>query len=104
MTVAVAQNLEAERALLGGMLLDNRCIPDAAEKFPTTPALQRERETWIGPFSSFANQEIFDAIAALFRKGREVDPLTVGEVLERAGRYQAIGGAPYLCALEEDIV
>lgn len=105
------QNLEAERALLGGMLLDNRKIPDVLSRIPpralefgarvNTANGERVDEPL---FSNFANQEIFETILAIWREGHGVDLTTLGEQLDKQGRYEAVGGAPYLAGLEEEIV
>lgn len=109
----VPQNLEAERALLGGMLLDNRKIPEVIEAIPPQarrgPARPARPARSAGAreeplFSDFANQEIFEVILDLFERDSGADLTTVAEELERRGRYQAIGGAAYLASLEEEMV
>jgi replicative DNA helicase len=109
------QNLEAERALLGGMMLDNRRIADVIENLPAqvrrglgagaSPASIRKSRSIEEPlFSDFANQEIFEVIVALFERDRGADLTTVAEELERRGRFQAVGGAAYLASLQEEMV
>jgi replicative DNA helicase len=109
------QNLEAERALLGGMMLDNRRIADVIENLPAqvrrglgagaSPASIRKSRSIEEPlFSDFANQEIFEVIVALFERDRGADLTTVAEEIERRGRFQAVGGAAYLASLQEEMV
>jgi replicative DNA helicase len=109
------QNLEAERALLGGMLLDNRKIADIMESVPRQAmnfhyfregrAVARSTAPEAEPlFSHGANQEIFEVIADLYDRERQVDLTTLAEELHRAGRFEAIGGAGYLAGLEEDLL
>lgn len=111
----VPQNLEAERALLGGMLLDNRKIPEILESIPpqvrraavvksATPSRRSASSQEEPLFSDFANQEIYEVIVDLFERDCGIDLTTVGEELERRGRYQAVGGAAYLASLEEEMV
>lgn len=91
-------NVEAERALLGGMLLDNRRIPDVLEILPrraVEEALRppvRPRDGSPPPPSLLsvpANQEILDTIIRLHFEGSGVDLVTLGDALDRAGRYTA---------------
>lgn len=114
-TRPVPQNLEAERALLGGMILDNRKIPEIVESVPAqarriaaaadAASARRRVESEVEPlFSNFANQEIFEIILYLFDRDRGVDLTTIGEELEVRGRYDAVGGPAYLASLEEEIV
>ena len=113
---AIPQNLQAERGLLSGMLLDNAKISEIVEQIPIRARrpffyeqgkrIRRSGSPLEEPlFSSFANQEIFEIIIHL-RDEREqgVDLITLGEELDRLGRYEAVGGAPYLASLEEEIV
>lgn len=107
-------NAEGERALLGGMLLDNRRIPDvlsivprrAIEEALHPPAASRRPDPNPAPtlFSTPANQLIFDTIVRLHFAGSGVDLTTLGAALDNVGRYDAVGGAPYLASLEEEIV
>lgn len=110
-------NFEAERALLGGMLVDNRKIPEIIELFPiqarvffhTADAKEKRRKRKpadldLPVFAYPANQEIFETIVTLHDKGRAVDLMTLAHELDAAGRYQAVGGAAYLASLEEELV
>ncbi|MBI1784845.1 replicative DNA helicase, partial [Candidatus Sumerlaeota bacterium] len=109
---AVPQNLEAERALLGGMLLDNRKIPEIMEHIPAQARPLRGVVPMRGSaspgdvplFSHPPNQEVFDTMIQLYEHDHAVDLTTLANELNRAGRYEAVGGAPYLASLEEEIV
>lgn len=111
----VPQNLEAERALLGGMLLDNRRIPEVLELVPPVAREYRTNLREVRPrkggtdlreplLSDLANQEIFEIILDLYDRDRGVDLTTVANELEERGRYEAVGGPAYLASLEEDII
>lgn len=99
MGILPAYNLEAERGLLGGMIVDNSKIPIIAQMF-------KEAAGDLAPvFFDPLNQEIWQAILlanAVNPDGR-VDLVKVGEVLDAHGRYEAIG-ADYLASLEDGIV
>ena len=106
------QNLEAERALLGGLILDNRLIDVVFEIFPQAAVRQaltgddhrqRDRATAEPLFFSHSHQIIFRAICLLYEAGQGVDLTTLGESLLTRGQLEAVGGAPYLAGLEDDI-
>ncbi len=81
------QSEEAERALLGALLLDGERIPDAAE-------LLRP-----GDFHDRRHQILFEVLVALADRSAPVDFITVGEALRAAGRFEEVGGAPFLIDL-----
>jgi replicative DNA helicase len=82
------QNIEAEQAVLGAMLLGDRAAIEKA-----TEILQRE------DFYRDAHAHIFDAMVALTEKDEPVDAVTLKDELIRKGIYDLIGGASYLMAL-----
>ena len=104
-------NTQVERAALGALLLDNRLalslpewiapnwlLADAAETVDTSmPA----REPL---FFSRANQAIFGAIVRLVEREQPFDLTVLCEELGRISMLEAVGGAPYLISLEDDIV
>lgn len=83
-------NLQAEQSLLGAMLLSRDAIASAVEV--------------CGPedFYKPAHGHIFEAITTLYAQGEPADPLTVSDVLQRAGLLEAIGGLPTLTSLQTD--
>ncbi len=113
-TRPVPQNLEAERALLSGMLFDNRKIDEVITLIPQQAQRSSGGVRTIGGtpipstdeplFSHPANQEIFETILDLYARERAVDLTTLGAELDRLGRFEAVGGAPYLGWLEEEMV
>lgn len=82
------QNLEAEQALLGAMMLS----PDAL-------AIAVERVS-VDDFYRPAHAHIFEAITALYAAGEPVDHVTVAEMLRRAGVLEAIGGEAILVSIK----
>lgn len=107
-------NLEAERTLLGCLILDNRQIDVVLDIFPSAALSQakpatfgRGRDRQAPPpetlFFSAAHQVIFEALCALFDAGTGVDLTTLAEELMRRGQLETVGGAPYLAGLEDDI-
>lgn len=81
------QDLDAERSVLGGMLLSKDAIADVVETLGT-PDFYRP-----------AHQAVFDAILHLYGQGEPADPITVSSELERRGELVRVGGAPYLHTL-----
>jgi replicative DNA helicase len=81
------QNLDAEMAVLGSMLLDEEAIAVAME------SLDRE------VFYKDAHRKIFDKIAALFSADKPVDLVTLTNELKKDGFLEDVGGASYLAGL-----
>ncbi len=86
------QDVEAEKAVLGAILMDKHAIPPAIE------LLQPDY------FYSKSNERIFAAILALYSKNTEVDVITVREELRRSGQLENVGGSVYLNELVSSIV
>ncbi len=83
-------SLEAERAVLGGMLLDRESLPRAVELLK--PA----------DFYKEGHRKIFDAMLALFERNEPVDLLTISEELRRRSELDEVGGPASLGALVEE--
>lgn len=83
-------NLEAEQSLLGAMLLSRDAIAAAVETCHT--------EDFYKP----AHGHVFEAITSLYSQGEPADPLTVSDVLSRAGLLESVGGLPALSALQAE--
>ena len=82
-------NLEAERALLGSLLLDREAILRVAD-------LLRPED-----FYYQAHAQIYRAIYDLYQARRPPDLITVTDELRRRGELEAVGGAEYLAELME---
>ncbi len=83
------QSLEAEQAVLGGLLLDNRAWDRIADRLSEQDFYRRE------------HQLIFAAIAALNAESRPADIVTVSERLGGV-QLETIGGLAYLGVLAEN--
>ncbi|MGB8386277.1 replicative DNA helicase [Mycobacterium sp.] len=81
------QDLAAEQAVLGGMLLSKDAIADVLERLRP------------GDFYRPAHQNVYDAILDLYGRGEPADAVTVAAELDRRGLLRRIGGAPYLHTL-----
>ena len=81
------QDLAAEQAVLGGMLLSKDAIADVLERLRP------------GDFYKPANQLVYDSILDLYGRGEPADAVTVAAELDRKGLLRRVGGAPYLHTL-----
>jgi replicative DNA helicase len=84
-------NVEAERSVLGAILLNNE-------------ALHRVVEVGVEPrdFYRDAHQKIFEAQMALSEKGEPLDLVTLTSLLRDRGWFDAVGGSATLTSLFED--
>src|SRR5437667_9383097 len=84
-------NAEAERTVLGAVLVDNAAFNSAAE------VLSRN------DFYREAHRRIFDGMAALAEKSQPIDLVTLKDELVRAQALEAVGGAAYLASLVDGV-
>lgn len=82
---------EAERALLGAILLDNEAIYKTLEIFSPED------------FYRTSHRKIFAAMLALSDRGETIDLLLLREELERMEELQNVGGPAYLAALVDQV-
>jgi replicative DNA helicase len=85
------QALEAERAVLGAMMLDKQAIGHALEILDETCFYRR------------AHQRIFSTVISLFDRSDEADIVTVPEELKRRGWLEEVGGSAYVAGLLEAV-
>ena len=83
-------NLDAERSLLGAMLLSRDAIVEAVQVCSAQD------------FYRPAHGHVFDAVTSLYGQGEPADPVTVADELQRAGLLEAAGGIAALLALQAD--
>ena len=86
------QNIEAEMAVLGAMLLDKEAVI-AVEDLLNPEDFYREQDA-----------VIYQAILNLVRRGESADILTVVEELRRMGRLDDVGGIMYVNELPEHVI
>jgi replicative DNA helicase len=85
------QNLEAELATLGSMMIERTALEKGLE------ILRAE------DFYRPTHQEIYDALLALSMKDEPVDLITLQEELRRRGKLEECGGTQYLMSLIESV-
>lgn len=85
------QNIEAEMAVLGSMLIDEQAVSVAIESLSKNS------------FYKESHNRIFEAILDLFDTNKAVDIITLAEELKRKGVLDYIGGQTYLAALVNSV-
>ena len=84
-------NLEAERSVLGAILIDNEAFNVAA--------------VVISPTSFFrdAHRRVFERMVDLSERNQPIDLVTLKEELERAGELDEVGGPAYIASLVDGV-
>jgi len=83
-------SIEAERSILGSVLLDNGLYDQASQIKPDD-------------FSLDAHRRIFARMTDLQAMGRPVDMITLAEELDRHKEVEAVGGVAYLSSLIDGV-
>ena len=84
-------NLEAERVLLGSVLLDNGAINVALE------IINKD------DFFAEGHRITFEKMVAISEKNRTIDLVTLSEELSKEGLLEKVGGVAYLAALTDGV-
>jgi replicative DNA helicase len=84
-------NLEAERSILGAVLLDNHALNAAVEKLRTDD------------FFLPQHRLIFERMVQLAEKQQAIDTITLMEDLERQNQLESAGGIAYLSQLADGL-
>lgn len=85
------QDVEAEAALLGSMVLDSECAGEVLQI--VTPAC----------FYRKAHALTYDALVSLYDHRRAIDLITLREELESRGTLEDVGGVAFLAELAESV-
>ena len=84
------QNIDAERSVLGAMLLNPEAVGTAIEIL---------RENAADIFYSEKHQHIYGAMVSLYRNDTPIDVVTLLEQLTRDGQLDSVGGPSYIADL-----
>jgi replicative DNA helicase len=84
-------NIDAEKTILGAILLDNAAHSEAAEKLDSSD------------FSLDSHQRIFLRMSELMNAQRAVDIVTLANELVRYKEIETVGGVAYLASLTEGL-
>jgi replicative DNA helicase len=95
-TIATAErtlphNLEAERSVLGAILVHNDAFNLAAQTIDAHD------------FFRDAHRRIFDKMVALNERGHAIDFVTLKEELQRSGELDDVGGPAYIASLADGV-
>src|SRR5687767_14575234 len=84
-------NLEAERSVLGAILVHNDAFNLAAQVIDSND------------FYRDAHRRIFDKMVALSERGQAIDFVTLKEELARSGEIDEVGGPAYIASLADGV-
>ncbi|MDH3205560.1 MAG: replicative DNA helicase [Gemmatimonadota bacterium] len=84
-------SMEAETAVLGGMLIDREAVTRAIEHIDD------------GMFYREANRRLYRSMVRLFERGDVIDVITVAEELKKTGELDSAGGFDYLGSLVDAV-
>jgi replicative DNA helicase len=84
-------NLEAEKCVLGAILINNHAFNQAAEVIDA------------GDFFRDAHRRIFDKMVSLSERSQAMDLVTLKDELVKAGELDEVGGPAYISALTDGV-
>jgi replicative DNA helicase len=84
-------NLEAERSILGAILLDDKAALTVFESL-------KAQDFYLGQ-----NRKIFEKMLQLMGDAKPIDLITLKEELQRANQLESVGGAAYLASLTDGL-
>ncbi len=87
--LAMPHSVEAEQAVLGSMLIDERCVPDVVARLAPDDFFLRQ------------NRELYEVLYGMFNRFETIDPVTVLDRMKQAGLYDENTSVPYLRQLME---
>lgn len=85
------QNIEAERGVLGSIIIDPEAITDIADFLRA------------GDFYRDAHRTIYEVIVQLYQRREPADFITICDELERGGKLEEIGGASSITSLINEV-
>src|SRR3989338_8636136 len=88
---SLPHNLEAERSVLGAVLIHNDAFNLAAQVIDA------------GDFYRDAHRRIFDKMVALNERNQAIDFVTLKEELARSGELDDVGGPAYVASLSDGV-
>ena len=87
--LALPHSVEAEQAVLGSMLIDDRCVPDVIARLSPDDFYMRQ------------NRELYQVLYGMFNRFETIDPVTVLDRMKQAGVYDENNSVGYLRQLME---
>lgn len=83
--------LEAEKSVLGAVLLDDTC-------FGTVEEVLQPKDFYLP-----GHQSIYQAMAELAKSNKRIDMITLQDTLQKEGQLESVGDITYLIELQENI-
>jgi len=87
-------NIDAERSVLGAVLLDNKALAQIAQQLCSGDFFRPDN-------SLSQHGEIFSAMLYLADQAKPIDLVVLSEELQRRGQLERCGGAPYIASLAD---
>jgi len=84
-------NLEAERSILGAILLDDKAVLTIFESL-------RSQDFYLD-----SHRRVFEKMLHLMNSSRPIDLVTLKEELQRSNELESVGGAAYLASLTDGL-
>ena len=84
-------NLDAERSVLGAILVHNDAFNTAVQVIESAD------------FYRDAHRRVFERMIALNERGQAIDFITLKEELSRAGELDQVGGPAYVASLADGV-
>lgn len=88
---SLPSNEDAERIVLGSVLLDNDVMPSVAEVLAPED------------FYSPLHRRIYSAMLQLFQAAKKIDPIMIGEELKKEGPLESLGGISVITNLSHGV-
>lgn len=88
------QDIEAEQAVLGSMMLTRDIVPDVLRIIPPTD---------VDAFFVPQHRTIFAALCDLYESGRPIDMLSLRDELQKREQLKDVGELEYICELAESV-
>ena len=82
--LAMPHSVEAEQAVLGSMLIDDRCVPEVVARLSPEDFYMRQ------------NRELYQVLFGMFNRFETIDPVTVLDRMKQAGVYDENTSVGYL--------
>ena len=82
--LAMPHSVEAEQAVLGSMLIDDRCVPEVIARLSPDDFYMRQ------------NRELYQVLFGMFNRFETIDPVTVLDRMKQAGVYDENTSVGYL--------
>ena len=84
LTRQLPHSVEAEQAVIGSMLIDDRCVADVVERLKPDDFYMRQ------------NREIYEVLYAMFSRFETIDPVMVLDRMKQAGVYDENTSVSYI--------